>query len=281
MYFGKKLKLKKLYCQFPFRRVSQWKNYVVRGRKWKKVYHCSQKRYGSFMHRAALIGADGIKNNGWSFTQILAVLARIRGHIAETVGHDCASYYGQIRTSEWATILRKPYYGLNSKLERLTTKRIPYLNFSKKADNKMCWIWTYGKIGHKIIPLSQIEFSVKGSFLAPWEYNKNFLHHTHYKFIPLIMDHVETLYVESLQIDNQEKLHRKLGEIFWWICKAKPWKLGDPSIAELLIKSIYLFHNIEPPAWKREIIPWEAVEGEPDVAQFAKHFKILIKQRSE
>ncbi len=274
LFFHEKLNLKNLYSQFSYHEVSQWENYVVRGFEWEKEYRCSQKKYGSFMYRATLIGADGIKKK-WSFIQNLTVLAEIRKHIAQKLGHSYAWCYGQIRNKVLITKLEKPYDRVNSMLEQLAEKGITaYLSFPKKSDNEVRPISTFGKISNKIIPLSQ-KFFGEVDFQ---DYKKlNFLIHTHYKFTSLIMDHVETLYEESLQINNTEKLHCKLGEIFWWICKAKPWNRGDPSIAELLIKSIYRFHEIEPPAWKTGIIPWVAVECEPDVDQFANNFKNLLE----
>jgi len=71
-----------------------------------------------------------------------------------------------------------------------------------------------------------------------------------------------------------------LGEIFWWICRAKPFQRGDPSIAEMLVKAVALAcDKIELPPWKEGLIPWAEVMVEPDPHAFGKNFNTLFESK--
>ena len=88
------------------------------------------------------------------------------------------------------------------------------------------------------------------------------------------MDYVEhTLFPQALKEEDSEKLLEDLGRIFWWICQAKPWHRGDPSILrETLIRAILVSKGMENPPWKIDLIPWVEVTVEPEVEKFAKNF---------
>lgn len=92
-----------------------------------------------------------------------------------------------------------------------------------------------------------------------------------------VMNYVEELYNAALEESDPEKLTEQLGEIFWWICQAKPWNLGDPSIAELLIRTVWDSKGLESPPWNVGVIPWVKASMEPDVKEFAKNFKNLFE----
>ncbi|WP_161780986.1 hypothetical protein [Criblamydia sequanensis] len=104
------------------------------------------------------------------------------------------------------------------------------------------------------------------------------MNHTNVKKIDKIMNFVETkLYPEASDENDKQELIKKLGRIFWWICQAKPWRLGDPSIAEMLIRTIWASKGFPPPAWKEGIVPWVEVTNESDVEKFAENFHTLFK----
>lgn len=44
--------------------------------------------------------------------------------------------------------------------------------------------------------------------------------------------------------------------IFWWICAAKPWERGDPSIAEAMVRALYKSKGTDLPPWRPHVIPW-------------------------
>lgn len=87
-----------------------------------------------------------------------------------------------------------------------------------------------------------------------------------------ILDHAATLFDEAIRPhtpvhDAEENLIRA----FWWICQAKPWERGDPSIAEMLMKTGFALKGIPLRPWKEATIPWVQVmlKGEEDfVASF-------------
>jgi hypothetical protein len=66
------------------------------------------------------------------------------------------------------------------------------------------------------------------------------------------------------------------GQISWWLCQAKPWKHGDPSIAELLIRFLWESKGMENPAWKPGIIPWCSGMTECDVLAYGRRFHTLF-----
>lgn len=172
--------------------------------------------------------------------------------------------YGKPRGESYRTRLNKVYIDVNRQLNELTEgKNNPFLKMSYSDEGPQC-VTTYGKLGSGFIPLSYFVPRVK------------ILYHTAPQYIRPILDHVDQLYQEALAIENTDKLTEKLGEIFWWICKAKPWQGGDPSIAEMLIKGIYLHKGVRPPAWTKNLVPWEEVEEQPDVEKFAKNFHSLL-----
>ncbi len=101
--------------------------------------------------------------------------------------------------------------------------------------------------------------------------------HTEFENIEPIMNHVKNnLWKEALEEKDYDKLMQKLGEIFWWVCQAKPWSLGDPSIAEMLIKSVLASKGFSSLAWKEGITPWVEVMVEPGVNEFSKNFATLF-----
>jgi hypothetical protein len=61
------------------------------------------------------------------------------------------------------------------------------------------------------------------------------------------------------------------------ICQAKPWRLGDPSIAEMLIRTILTLKEEESRPWKEELIPWIEVMCEPKMEKFAANFHLLFE----
>jgi hypothetical protein len=100
--------------------------------------------------------------------------------------------------------------------------------------------------------------------------------HTSPVHIANILTHVEKLYELAHSSTDKEAIVRLSGEIFWWICQAKPWYLGDPSIAEMLIRSLWEEKGIENVAWNPSIIPWVETIVEIDVKKFGEKFPSLF-----
>jgi hypothetical protein len=270
--FGPGFDMNELYDEFPYEKTNFWMRYVIRDDEFRKksvFFEDDQAFYGSWMHRGALIGADGIKTKNWSFHQLLAVIARMRQDMAADIIHDTglSDLFGWLRGISYQTTLCIEYGDVLQLAE--TRSKSPFLRFRDWKDGKPQKIGTLGIINNRRIPLSEVDLSEK------------ILMHTEPSHIPKILIHAATLYDEALKINDQEQLHEKLGEIFWWICKAKPWERGDPSIAEMLIKSVYLSKGFEPSSWKEGVVPWVEVELEPDVEKFSKNFQNFILFRHD
>jgi hypothetical protein len=90
-----------------------------------------------------------------------------------------------------------------------------------------------------------------------------------------VHDWIDAL-LEQSQMD-EKVLMEDLGRIFWWTCRGKFWIRGDPSIAELCVRSLALDKGVEIGAWKVGIVPWEAVMKEPCPEHFAKSFSQLFE----
>jgi hypothetical protein len=89
-----------------------------------------------------------------------------------------------------------------------------------------------------------------------------------------VLDYIEQeLYPEILKEEDANRAIEKSGELFWWICQAKPWWFGDPSIAEMLCKSILSSKGIEVSNWNPDLIPWAVVMETDSPKEFGKIFR--------
>ena len=76
---------------------------------------------------------------------------------------------------------------------------------------------------------------------------------------------------------TKQELLEKLGQIFWLICQAKPWLRGDPSIAEMFIKVVWMHKTGELlPSWKQGVVPWESVIESTNPKDYGKNFRCLF-----
>ncbi len=277
--FGTLINFQKFRRRLP-KKISKvyWRRYVIRERNWEsvKVYgkgKKNQKYYGSYMRCGTLMAQNGILNKAWTFRQTLAVLAYFRHVMAIKLGHLNFDEYGlrmrkhkiQERKARMKTKLNKRYKELAERVETLTADECGKQFFKRKDYKTKIKIQSYGYIKNKRISLSF--FSLK---------KENYIIHASPKYVHEILDYVDKLYHKAMRAQDQFSLDKKLGEIFWWICKAKPWVRGDPSIAEMFIKTIYRLKGFAPPAWKAGIIPWVEVESAFDVKAFAKNFSRLL-----
>ncbi len=81
--------------------------------------------------------------------------------------------------------------------------------------------------------------------------------HTPCKYLEVLTGEYQKRYQLALQEDDIDKLMFQLGRLFWLICQAKLWIRGDPSIAEIIVRSVLLSKDWKAPSWKKGIIPWE------------------------
>jgi hypothetical protein len=115
--------------------------------------------------------------------------------------------------------------------------------------------------------------------LSEFKFNetKSFILHTKTDALPKVMAHIKnSIYPHFIQQTDREKIIQEAGKLFWWICHAKPWFLGDPSIAELIIKAVLIHKGIDSIKWKESVIPWEEVCLQPNPEKFATNFHLLL-----
>jgi Avirulence protein len=96
-----------------------------------------------------------------------------------------------------------------------------------------------------------------------------------------MVDHARKLFDEALLENEKQKVMEKAGLIFWWLCQAKPWVRGDPSIAELLIKTLLRKKDIPIRPWTVGIIPWVQVMLELDPVAFSRKFHTLFEEAAK
>lgn len=223
-----------------------WEHYVNRGI-WDndKAYNCkgNQKPYGMMMCRAVQAATDLAVEKQLDFVQLLEFCAYQRFQIAHYLNHEDISLFGFPRKSGDIayTPLKNEYEPLGGFLQTIGASGI-----------------VKGKIHDEIIDLTH--------------WNKTNIYHTASNLLPVISPYLGELYQQLLAEQDPKKAMELSGRLFWWICQAKPWSRGDPSIAEILIRTIWNLKGMENLAWKKGVIPWVEVTKEVSEEDFAQNF---------
>ena len=272
-----------------------WQNYIVRKPGWNQYYNnADQELFGKWMHHTCKIVCRGIKENNWDFDQVLLVLENRRGILAELLG---------FRSFHKVGIRRTPPEEEGTEMNSFTRCLCEYEIIPKRV--KETWVAdgstlvdatptdfiegrifdVYAQMNGKNIKLSQVTYYDSPRYSFAGLDNRpsigDVIHPSPEK-AQEIMDFVKNdLYPQALQEKDPDKLTEDLGRIFWWICQAKPWILGDPSIAETVIRSIWMRAGHPNPPWNKNIVPWIEVILEHDVDQFAKKFHTLFDAHRE
>lgn len=266
------------YKEFP---SNIWEHYIVRnsdkplsrGSETQKYYNMNQIAYGTKMHEGTCIGASGIKN-GWNSSQLLKFCAFQRKEMADLLKQaktDTSFGYGLLKCGTvYHTECVKIYKNLGEELRSL------HQDWSKNETEFYKVLST--KPG-EIEAVFKISIEGKEVELSKIVIKPNLVDvvHTPDENVPLILKEVERLYDQILVEDDPKVLMELLGKSFWLICQAKPYVAGDPSIAEIYIKSLYLHKTgNELPPWKEDLFPWESVMKEVDPDRYAKNFSSLF-----
>ena len=101
--------------------------------------------------------------------------------------------------------------------------------------------------------------------------------HSSLKSAQAILNYVEKLYDEVSKSEDPDTIKYLSGKIFWWLCQAKPWLRGDPSISEMLIRSIWVTKGLASPSWESDLIPWVETVIDTDPENFGNNFHKLFK----
>ncbi|WP_195155540.1 hypothetical protein [Candidatus Protochlamydia phocaeensis] len=248
-----------------------WDHYIVRKKDWNKLYaNSNQQDYGKMMHRGIQLAAFGLREKQWSVEDMVNFLAFHRCWIAYQIGHCFFENYGQKREKPFLTSFSGEYQDLGKRLEKLgqsmPTNGLQLKIKRNEKTNEPHFMQFFTQIEEKIFPLSFVIFTCHQT-----------LEHTQPSHIEGIMDTVYSLYKKALQEEDSKILTEQLGKIFWFVCQAKPWNLGDPSIAEMMIRTVWAIKGLESPPWKVDLIPWVEVTCQPDIEIFAKDFTCLFE----
>jgi Avirulence protein len=262
-----------------------WECYVVRRNGWAKDLNYgeddSQINYGSLMHQSIRMASLAVDQYGLNLDQLLSFIAFRRAEIATVVGHGSAKKFGRPIQVLNYTHCRGHYQELDSWFKHLQNEPEPIPFYRKNQIELIEGMGTppvgaecgsiTATIGEKELTLSQVVFDLNKE-------NHSIIIHCNYKNHKPILGHIRTLYDAAMLESDETRICELMGEIFWWICQAKFWERGDPSIAELLVKTVFYQKGIPLLPWKPELVPWCAVMKELDVNEFGRKFHTLFDE---
>lgn len=269
---------------------NKWLNYIVKndGFSSSSLYHRNEREnlnssyqnqmpYGQLMHQSTNIITNLIlerqkeSDSFPSLEELLSECATRRQLMAWQCNHQEAELFGIYRNIRYGTPLSDLYSDLGKKLnEKLKAHSIDSpldltpgkSGLIKENENESV---IQAKVEGEVIDLTRIRL------------NKKLIEHTEPKEIEKILKHVDTLYEELINEKDHDKAKELAGVIFWWLCQTKPWKRGDPSIAEIFIRGVLNAKGIPLAGWKTGIIPWAEATLEFDVDLFGKNFHTLFE----
>ncbi len=261
---------------FPLNEMSNWDNFIVRDKNWDQLslYNTqgTQEPYGRRMQQAVACVTDIIKKNA-SFEEACNYSAVLRSFIARDLSHENPEDFGTKRTFSALTPLGGIYKNLGVVLNEMdqkfrTEENSPFYKIIPCVYNPaMRFGAIMGLIGKEEIELSNLAFYPGGS---------GSIAHTLAENIPIIMNYAKDLYQQALAEEDPTKVYKLAGEMFWWICQAKPWERGDPSIAEILVRSIFASKQISNQPWREGIVPWAEAMKDFNPENFSDRFATLF-----
>lgn len=106
--------------------------------------------------------------------------------------------------------------------------------------------------------------------------------HTRCIEIDKILKHSEDLYNTLLRMEvknekDKEQILKVSGEFYWWFCEAKPFKRGDPSIAEIMLRAVWKIKGLNNLPWQEGIISWAETVKALDPIEFGENFHRLFE----
>lgn len=241
-------------------------HYVVNHGNWaEKIYESNQIAYGEKMHEGVLVGVRALQEKRWDFTQLLKFLEYHRMTIAfELQGELKAEKFGLVNCQPEHTLATfcdegYTYEPLGQRMEKVIEK------------------WKSEKDPHFENNTIIFEHNGEKIKLTAFLQQLKLILHPAFDVNSPIFKYISELYKASLEEKDQELLLNNLGKIFWLICQAKPWMRGDPSIAEMLIKTVWKFNTgKDMPPWAVDLIPWESVIEHSNPEDFAKQFASMF-----
>lgn len=263
-----------IYAVLSWIREEEPSKYIVRkeGGFITQVYGDEKKQrlYGTYQSYTAQLGAGllALCPDGSQF-QCLMDFCSLRRHEIASINGQAHHPVGMIRSYSMQTTLDGPYQPVEERFKIM----INDLGSKIYTDRR------FKKISH--LRISNIfELDGKSYTGNTFNYNKynlpdcvSYIKHSDEK---LPIDYCQNLLNQGMKAGTLDELHAVSAEIFWIICAFKPFELGDPSIAESIIRSLYFYKGYEMPAWKRGIIPWVEATLCFDIPSFKDIFRGLL-----
>lgn len=254
--------------------MTEWNHFVVRDPNWDNlaIYNTSgsQRPYGEKMQQAVVVVTDLIQNES-SFKTVCYHACTLRNFIAKDLKQVHPLAFGRPRKNYSQTPLKGIYLNLGDSWKQ---KHKEITNNQENSPFYLAEREGYGAvistINDKPIQLSAMYESLDGAGAVHLE-------HTDPDLIPEIMDYIEDLYNQILKEKDPDKVQELAGLMFWWICQAKPWERGDPSIAEIIIRSIFAAKQMPNLPWKPGVVPWVEAMKDFDPNQFSQRFSTLFE----
>jgi len=247
-----------------FSSAPDWESFVARRKDIGTFYQSDQSQYGTLMSNLTHDLSNSIKQGDTDVENLLSRAAMGRRAIGYFFDRPDPEKIGRLRRPDEDLVTRVTDDSLYSKLgDRLLMSFETSLRDIASHDKEVgSWIdWETGTL-----------------FLA----KEMKIFHANPEKANLIMQLVKTeVYPKMLAETDPERLVELAGEAFWLICQAKPWSLGDPSIAEVFVRSILLSKGVDLGMWKQGIVPWEEASVARDDVSFGKIFPTLFERPPE
>lgn len=262
---NKDFNISELECKYPLN-YENAVNYTVRKSGFAEKFgynSASQADYGAYLDQSVYIGKELILQK-CAFTFLVDFFAYRRSCIAYQLKQLNANQFG-VKSSAIGNLgtqtpcHQTEYSDLNEFFER----EFKFYNILAGS-----YIKLFTTLNGSIIEFAEIHRAKKKGF--------KIYHNRNIKVTSLILNHVETLFNSALYTEDTKEISQLCGQIFWWICQAKPWLRGDPSIAEMLFKTVFLYKNIPIRPWKIGVVPWSESMKIYDPIQFGEKFEDLF-----
>lgn len=241
-------------------------------------YSQNQKFYNRECYKAILQAAENYFNEEWDFEKTLKFLANSRLQIAIALEQfNCPllvnTLFGIPQKQgklPGETPIEGKYSIYGEKIRNLDL--VKYRQFltsvekDKKGNISQATVQAYTAGDRKKLSLTTLKPGI--------------FRHTNPFYIPLALKEVKFL-CEELKVrdlSNIVILCEIIGEIYWWVAQAMPWKRGSAAINDMLAKSLLLGAGYQPVEWKEGMIPDCEALTTPDRHEFARNFINLLKE---
>lgn len=226
--------------------------------------HQTQQRYGNLMKSAIEFTKEVARKYHWNSYQKLAFLAVCRRLIEGVLRPEKQFAYGVIREKEYKWV------------EAWTSLATDYrclANFYRSHfPEKMFHQCEATDFLGNPVKLSLVLFG-EGEQVALY----GRLYHSTGSSIEQALAHVHHLYQQAIEANGEEHVINVCGQMFWWLCHAKPWCAGDPSIAEMFFRLLLSEKEIDSSPWLENVIPWVEAMKPCTPEEFGLRFSSLFK----